>query len=52
VQDDILRQTMPNRTLRLAVEKLGFRIESATCCENGVAVCARRLEASSVAKVA
>jgi hypothetical protein len=26
----------PNRMLRLAVEKLGFRIESATCCENGV----------------
>jgi hypothetical protein len=45
-------ERMPNRTLRLAVEKLGFRIESATCCENGVAVCARRLESSSVAKVA
>jgi hypothetical protein len=45
-------ERMPNRTLRLAVEKLGFRIESATCCENGVAVCARRLESSPVAKVA
>jgi hypothetical protein len=37
-------ERMPNHTLRLAVEKLGFRIESATCCENGVAVCARRLQ--------
>jgi hypothetical protein len=35
-------ERMPNHTLRLAVEKLAFRIESATCCENGVAVCARR----------
>jgi hypothetical protein len=37
-------ECMPNHTLRLAVEKLAFRIESATCCENGVAVCARRLQ--------
>jgi hypothetical protein len=45
-------ERVPNRTLRLAVEKLAFRIESATCCENGVAICARRLESSPVAKVA
>jgi hypothetical protein len=45
-------ERMANRTLRLAVEKLAFRIESATCCENGVAICARRLESSPVAKVA
>jgi hypothetical protein len=45
-------ERMPNRTLRLAVEKLGFGIESATCCENGAAICARRLESSPVAKVA
>jgi hypothetical protein len=45
-------ERMPNRTLRLALERLGFRIESGTCCENGVAVCARRLESNPVAKVA
>jgi hypothetical protein len=45
-------ERMPNRMLRLALEKLAFRIESATCCENGVAICARRLESSPVAKVA
>jgi hypothetical protein len=45
-------ERMPGRTLRLALERLGFRIESGTCCENGVAVCARRLESSPVAKVA
>ncbi len=33
-------------------ERLGFRIESGTCCENGVAVCARRLESDPVANVA
>jgi hypothetical protein len=43
-------ERMPNRTLRLALERLGFRIESGTCCENGVAVCTRRLESSPVAK--
>jgi hypothetical protein len=45
-------ERMPNRTLRLALEGLGFRIESGTCCENGVAVSARRLESNPVAKVA
>jgi hypothetical protein len=45
-------ERMPNRTLRLALQRLGFRIESGTCCENGVAVCARRLESNPVAKVA
>jgi hypothetical protein len=42
----------PNRALRPALERLGFRIESGTCCENGVAVCARRLEWDPVANVA
>ena len=42
----------PNRALRPALERLGFRIESGTCCENGVAVCARRLESDPVADVA
>jgi hypothetical protein len=32
------------RWLSLALEKLGFRIESGTCCENGVILSARRLE--------
>jgi hypothetical protein len=45
-------ERMPNRTLRLALEVLGFRIESGTCCENGVAVCARRLESNPVVKAA
>jgi hypothetical protein len=45
-------EPMPNRMLRLALGRLGFRIESGTCCENGVAVCARRLESKPVAKVA
>ena len=43
---------MPNRTLRLALGKLGFRIESGTCCENGVVVSARRRESNAVAKIA
>jgi hypothetical protein len=42
----------PNRALRPALQRLGFRIESGTCCENGVAVCARRLESDPVANVA
>jgi len=43
---------LPNRRLGLALERLGFRIESGTRRENGVAVCARRLESNPVAKVA
>jgi hypothetical protein len=43
---------MPTQRLRLSLEKLGFRIESGTCCEGGVAVCARRLESRPVGKVA
>jgi hypothetical protein len=45
-------ERIPNRMLRSALERLRFRIESGTCCENGVAVCARRLESNPVAKVA
>jgi hypothetical protein len=47
-----VRDRMPNRTLRLALGRLGFRIESGTCCENGVAISARRLESNPIAKVA
>jgi hypothetical protein len=46
------RDRMLNRTLRRALARLGFRIESGTWCENGVAVSARRLESNLVAKVA
>ncbi len=42
----------PNQPLRLALEKMGFRIEVGSCCENGVAISARRLEATPAAKAA
>jgi hypothetical protein len=45
-------ERMPDRKLRIALNKLGFRIEAGTVCENGVAVAARRLESSPVAKAA
>jgi hypothetical protein len=45
-------ERMPSRTLRLALERLGFRIESGTCCENGVAISARRIESIPAAEVA
>lgn len=45
-------ERMLHQTLRLALERLGFRIESATACDNGVAVSARRLELNATAKVA
>jgi hypothetical protein len=38
--------------LRLALDRLGFRIEAGTICETGVAISARRLESNSIAKVA
>jgi hypothetical protein len=38
--------------LRLALDRLGFRIEAGTTCEIGVAISARRLESYSIAKVA
>jgi hypothetical protein len=45
-------ECMPSQALRLALEKLGFRIQVGTCCENGVAISARRLESASAAKAA
>lgn len=46
------QERMPDRKLRLALNRLGFRIESGTVCESGVAFAARRLESSPVAKAA
>ena len=40
------------RCLRLALEKLGFRIESGTCCKSGMVLSARRLDSSPLARVA
>jgi hypothetical protein len=42
----------PNETLDRALNRVGFRIEAGTCCENGVAVSARRLKLSPLAEVA
>jgi hypothetical protein len=46
------QERMPNRTFRLALERMGFRIESGTCCEKGVAISARRIESIPAAEVA
>ena len=45
-------EPMLNRKLRLTLDRLGFRIEAGTSCENGVAIAARRIEANSAAKAA
>jgi hypothetical protein len=45
-------ERMPDRALRLAFGRLGFRIESGTICEDGIAVAARRLELKPAAKAA
>jgi hypothetical protein len=45
-------EPMPYQALKLALEKLGFRIEVGTCRENGVAISARRLESTPAAKAA
>jgi hypothetical protein len=42
----------PNQGLRLLLEKLGFRVEAGTCCENGVAISARRLESTRTGEAA
>jgi hypothetical protein len=46
------RDRIPIQMLRLALERLGFRIEAGTTCETGVTISARRLESSSIAKAA
>jgi hypothetical protein len=42
----------PNQKLRLALGRLGFRIEAGTTCEKGVVVAARRIEASPFSQAA
>jgi hypothetical protein len=46
------RDRIPIQVLRLALERLGFRIEAGTNCETGVAISARRSESNSIGKVA
>jgi hypothetical protein len=43
---------MSGRALRVALKKFGFRIEAGTRCEGGVAISARRIEASPLASAA
>jgi hypothetical protein len=45
-------ERMPHRALRLALGRLGFRIETGTTCEHGIAIAARRLELKPAAKAA
>ena len=45
-------ERMPDQALRLAFGRLGFRIESGTNCENGIAIAARRLDSVPAAKAA
>ena len=45
-------ERMPDQALRLAFGRLGFRIETGTICEDGIAVAARRLELKPAAKAA
>jgi hypothetical protein len=45
-------EPMSSQALRLLLERLGFRIESGTRCEGGVAISARRLEQSPNVKAA
>jgi len=42
----------PERKLRTLLRRLGFRVETGTICENGVAVLARRLESAPMAAAA
>jgi hypothetical protein len=42
----------PHRRLGPALQRLGFRIESGTSCQDGVAIAARRFDAMSIAKAA
>jgi hypothetical protein len=41
-----------NRKLRSMLDRLGFRVEAGTSCENGLAVAARRCESMPLAQVA
>jgi hypothetical protein len=46
------RESMPDRKLRLLFERLAYRVESGTCCEGGIALCARPIEACLLGKAA
>jgi hypothetical protein len=45
-------ERVPPQALRLTLGRLGFRIESGTRCENGIAIAARRHESVPAAKAA
>jgi hypothetical protein len=45
-------ERVPDQALWLAFGRLGFRIESGTSCENGIAIAARRLDSVPAAKAA
>jgi hypothetical protein len=45
-------ERLSNGALRRMLDRLGFRIEAGTSCENGVAISARRLASYPAAKVA
>jgi len=45
-------ECIANQALGLVVQRLGFRIESGTSCENGIAIAARRLDSVPAAKAA
>jgi hypothetical protein len=45
-------ERIANQMLGSALQRLGFRIESATSCENGIAIAARRLDSVPAAKAA
>jgi hypothetical protein len=45
-------ERIANQALGLVVHRLGFRIESGTRCENGIAIAARRLDSVPAAKAA
>jgi hypothetical protein len=44
-------ERITNQMLGLVEQRLGFRIEAGTRCENGIAIAARRLESNPTAKV-
>ena len=45
-------ERMANQLLGSALRRLGFRIESGTHCENGIAIAARRVDSVPAAKAA
>ena len=45
-------ECIANQAPGLVVQRLGFRIESGTSCENGIAIAARRLDSVPAAKAA